>query len=789
MSDSNLIGKQIGQYQIQEQIGQGGMATVYRAYQPSINRSVAIKILPSQYAQDPNFVKRFEQEARAIAALEHPHILPVYDFGTQEGLTYMVMRYVKSGTLSNLMGSTLPYERVVRLISDVARALDYAHKRGVVHRDIKPSNILIDDNGEPLLTDFGIAKMMGGSGATQLTGAGSVLGTPAYMSPEQAQGVSIDGRTDIYSLGVVLYELLTGQQPYQAETPVAVVLKHLSEPLTSPRKINPNVPDPLEQVVIKAMAKEPGQRYQTAGEMQRALQQALMEIQSGGRTVSVPVSSTPTQNVTSAAPPAPKSGGKLGPWLIGGGIAVALLCVLGLGLLFFGMMASTSDRKVTPVAQASPTVVSIGIEKTATPTATPEAPVATPTLAQSSVDATPVPIVDIPGLDGEILLEDDFSSNHNDWATDEQKDEYGVTNSEFADGRYRMTQEAKQGVFVWNNLPDTDFDNFILSIEATIVDQKVADTFAYGLTFRENVADADLYTFEVDNKGYYSVSVRHKEEWKTLAKSTKLAAINLEGTNQLTVKAVGPSLTFYVNGHEATTLKDDTLAGGAIGLALDLYDQGDKATVDFDNLVVRAPNAEELAALGNDSGSIIFEDTFDSDAKGWSTGEFEDEYSQNEVTIENGYYTVNVTSKPDKLPYVEKQLPGRDFSDFVLTIEATPRDSETHYSYGVAFRLDEDGNVYVFEVGNDGLYAVLLYDDEWKKLKDWSSTPAIKPGETNRLIVSAKGSTLAFFVNDVQLTTLENDTITTGKIALVVDMAEGDKSAVVDFDNLVIRKP
>ena len=194
-----------------------------------------------------------------------------------------------------------------------------------------------------------------------------------------------------------------------------------------------------------------------------------------------------------------------------------------------------------------------------------------------------------------------------------------------------------------------------------------------------------------------------------------MSAIKPEGPNQLTVKAVGPALTFFVNGEEATTIEDDTLERGAIGVALELYDEGDKATVDFDNLVIRQVSAEELAALGNDSGSIIFEDTFDSDAKGWATGEFEDDYSQNEITVEDGRYTLSVTSKPDKLPYVEKLLPSREFSDFILSVEATPRDSETYYSYGVAFREDGDGNVYVFEIGNDGLYAVLLYDRRMEK--------------------------------------------------------------------------
>lgn len=800
MSDSNIIGKQIGQYQIEEQIGQGGMATVYKAYQPSINRHVAVKILPSQYAQDPNFVKRFEQEARAIAALEHPHILPVYDFGTQDGLTYMVMRYIKWGTLSKFMGQPLAPERIVGLIGDVASALDYAHKQGVVHRDIKPSNILIDNNGEALLTDFGIAKMMAGSSATQLTGAGSVLGTPAYMSPEQAKGEHIDGRTDIYSLGVVLYELLTGQQPYQAETPVALVLKHITEPLTSPRVIKPDIPGPLEQVVVKAMAKDPGQRYQTAGEFQRGLQLALREIESDVKTANIPISTTTqTKTVSGPTPAAPKSGSKIGPWLIGGGVAIALLCVLGGGLLVYGLMASTDgDRKGTPAA-VSPTAVAIGIEKTATPTATPPVLDPTPTPEESEPEPTPtennlpalepINLADVPGLNEEVLFEDDFSSNLNDWPTGDQKDEYGVTNTEFVDGAYRMTQEAKQGVFVWNNLTQVDYDNFVFSVEATPVEQQVADTFAYGITFRENVDDAEYYAFEVDTDGYFTVNVRTNEEWETLVEWTESPAINRQSSNQLTVKAVGPAFTFYINGHEVAAIEDDTLDTGAIGVALDLYDKGDKVTVDFDNLAIRAVSPDELALVEDSSDSILFEDTFDSDAKGWATGEFEDEYSQNEVTIENGRYILNVSSKPEKLPYVEKALPNRDFSDFILTVDATPRDTETHYSYGVAFRLDEDGNVYVFEIGNDELYAVLLYDDEWKKLKEWSSSSAIKPGETNRLIISAEGDKLTFFVNDVQLTTLEDDTISTGQIALVVDMAEGEKVATVEFDDLIIRKP
>lgn len=821
MADQDIIGKHIGQYEVVGQIGQGGMATVYKAFQPSINRYVAIKILPSQYAQDPNFVKRFEHEARAIAALEHPHILPVYDFGTQDGLTYMVMRYVEGGTLSNLMGQPMPAKQVVRLIGAVARALDYAHKQGIVHRDIKPSNILIDKNGEPLLTDFGIAKkLIEGSGATQLTGSGTVLGTPAYMSPEQAKGQPVDGRSDIYSLGVVLYELLTGQQPYQAETPLGVVLKHVSEPLPPPHSVNPDVPAPLEQIVIKAMAKDPNQRYPSLAEMEQALQTALKEIEGGASTINVPSPPTgSTRPLTEAVPPAPKKSGMTGPLLIGGGIVAVLLCLLGGGLALFRLAASPDDT--TPTV-AGRTPVSIGIEKTATPTPAsadlpPDSDTPTPelfatdelsiewtatmaalevemTAAAATFDAslaaiaTPDSSTDLPASDGEVVLEDTFESNQNNWHTGVEDDEYGHTEYSLTDGYYRITQEAAQNVFIWSKLRDTDFDNFVMSVEATPGDYTAP--FGYGLTLRENF-EGDLYVFELNTDGDFTVGAHQGGEWKTLQDWSPAEGAVADGPNQLTVRALDSSLTFSVNGQEVATIEDYALDRGVIGLGLELFEAGDKATIDFDNLVVQSLSSAGQALVQSDNGSsaILFEDTFDSDSSGWATGKFKDEYSQNEIVIQDGRYTMSVNSNPDKYSYVEKLLPNRRFDDFILTVEATPRDVEAHYSYGVAFREDEDGRVYVLEIGNDGYYAVLLYDEEWKNLKDWSTSPAIQPGETHKLMVSAVGETLTFYVNDVLLTTLQDDTLSEGEVGLVVDMAEGGKSATVDFDNLVIREP
>jgi hypothetical protein len=767
---SDLIGKTIGQYEIVEKIGVGGMATVYKAYQASINRYVAIKILPTQFAHDPNFVKRFTQEAKAIAALEHPYILPVYDFGTQEGMTYMVMRYIEGGTLAGLMGQPMSNERIVEIVGNMARALDYAHSQGVVHRDIKPSNILIDKHGEVLLTDFGIAKVMQDTGGTQLTGTGSILGTPEYMSPEQAEGVSVDHRSDLYSLGVVLYELLTGQPPYQAKTPLAVVLMHVKEPLPLPHTINPNVVEPLEQVVLKAMAKNRNQRYQTAAEMEQALKNALKEIESITPTTSLPAPETQGLAKPTPAPTPTKSGGAMGPLLMGGLLVAVLLCVGAIAIFAFVAVSGDGDggTAVSGEVTVSGDLFQATEEIEPPPTATETSAPPTPTRPGVEVD----PILPVAQLEGEELFRDNFESNQNNWTIGEENDEYGQYTADIVDGRYRMSQKADKGVFVWEQLPDGNFDDFVLVVDAIPVETNT-DSFGYGLTFRNNSDFGSLYAFEIDNDGYL-VSVLSAGEWKTLVDFTETSAINVGGPNQLMVKAVGPSLTFFINGEKAASIEDDTLQAGSIGMAIELYEAGDSVTVDFDNLTVYAIS------------DIIFEERFDSDANGWATGEFEDEYSQDEITIEDGQYTLRVTAK--KVSYVEKVLPNREFSDFILTLEATPHNTDDHYSYGVAFRENSDAHTYTFEIGNDGLYAIFLYDGEWNKLKDWSSAKAIKPGQTNELMVVAQGTTLTFFINAEELTTIEDDTLSEGKVGLVMDMFEEGKSVAVDFDNLIIRE-
>ncbi len=270
----DLTGKQFGPYRIVAPLGEGGMAAVYRAYQASVDRYVALKVLPRYFASDPQFVGRFQQEAKVLAKLQHLHILAVHDFGEADGYTYIVMPFVETGTLADLLqGEPLPLTQIGRIVSQVASALDYAHSQGVVHRDVKPSNILIDRHGNCLLTDFGIAKIV--EGTVAFTQTGGIIGTPTYMSPEQIRGDILDGRSDVYSLGVVLYEMATGRAPFRAETPPAIFVKHLHDPLPPPHLHNADIPEGVERVILKALSKEREDRFKTTGEMAAALEKGI----------------------------------------------------------------------------------------------------------------------------------------------------------------------------------------------------------------------------------------------------------------------------------------------------------------------------------------------------------------------------------------------------------------------------------------------------------------------------------------------------------------------------------
>lgn len=274
----DLSGHSIGRYHLITQLGEGGMATVYKAYDTRLEREVAIKIIrraafPLEMME--GVLKRFEREAKSLARMSNPNIVKVYDFGDYEGSPYLVLEYLPGGTLKKLLGKPLPWQDSLRLLLPIVRGVEYAHQRGIIHRDIKPANILITENGEPMLSDFGIAKILDtGSGNTALTGSGMAIGTPEYMAPEQWAGAT-SSKSDIYSLGIVLYEMITGRKPYIADTPAAILLKQATEPLPAPRNFVPGLPEEVEFLLVKALAREPENRYPTAEALISAMESLL----------------------------------------------------------------------------------------------------------------------------------------------------------------------------------------------------------------------------------------------------------------------------------------------------------------------------------------------------------------------------------------------------------------------------------------------------------------------------------------------------------------------------------
>ena len=275
----DLIGQSLGRYHIIEQLGEGGMAIVYKAYDTRLESDVAVKVIRTENLAPSilgRALKRFEREAKALAKLTHSNIVKVLDYGEYEGKPYLVMPYLPGGTLKErLQGKPMAYQEATQILIPVSRALAYAHQQGLVHRDVKPSNILITQSGDPMLTDFGIAKIIDEEATMDLTGTSATVGTPEYMAPEQVVSKSVDHRADIYALGVVFYEMVTGRKPFMADTPMAVLFKHASEPLPRPKNFVPSLPDAVEHILLKALAKKPEDRYQNMSDFATALENLL----------------------------------------------------------------------------------------------------------------------------------------------------------------------------------------------------------------------------------------------------------------------------------------------------------------------------------------------------------------------------------------------------------------------------------------------------------------------------------------------------------------------------------
>jgi serine/threonine protein kinase len=412
---SDLLGKSLGRYHILEQLGEGGMATVYKAYDTRLETDVAVKVIRTENLAPSvleRSLKRFEREAKSLAKLTHPNIVKVTDYGEYEGKPYLVMPYLPGGTLKDKLGKPISWREAIQILLPIARALDFAHRQNMIHRDVKPSNILITADGEPMLTDFGIAKILDMEETQDLTGTSAAIGTPEYMAPEQATARSVDQRADIYSLGIILYEMVTGRKPFTADTPMAVLIKQAHDPLPKPRQFAAGNPDAVEKVVIKALAKDPENRYKSMDEFSAAMKGLLGNkfanplkagtIYPTARAVEARVSSEPTVSAGEGAPATSllSMTSRRSKWLTGFGIiALIFSAAFGLRQIIVARLP-VATATVTGGAIASPSMAFASRTPTlALPSKTPE----------STATATLVPPTITPalGIGSTIISEND----------------------------------------------------------------------------------------------------------------------------------------------------------------------------------------------------------------------------------------------------------------------------------------------------------------------------------------------------------------------------------------------
>jgi serine/threonine protein kinase/DNA-binding LacI/PurR family transcriptional regulator len=378
MPFDNMIGKKIDDFMIEERLGQGAMAVVYKAFQASINRHVALKVirLDEGQGQAEEFRKRFALEAEVIARLEHIHILPIYAYGINDEMAYLAMRWLRGGSLSELLRHEgVSLDRAADLFKQVASGLSYAHAHGIIHRDLKPSNIMLDDAGNAYLTDFGLAKLTESSG--EITKSGTIVGTPAYMSPEQLRGDPLDHRSDIYSLGVILYNMVAGRLPFDTSSSdlVSIIYQHLEKPPTPPSEFNPECPPQVEEVIMTALQKDRDQRYNSADDMARALNLAL------GRPGSSDSISTPIPRFSSTQTRPISSGKKTNErnWMVIGAVALLLIVALAAGVLIVQNINTNNELNQAQTLEAgaiTAQAAALNLTETAalaSPTAPPQA--------------------------------------------------------------------------------------------------------------------------------------------------------------------------------------------------------------------------------------------------------------------------------------------------------------------------------------------------------------------------------------------------------------------------------
>lgn len=585
----------IGRYEIRAEIGRGGMAVVYLGHDPTFNRPVAIKVLPPQFLENDVLRARFEREARTIAALEHPAIVPVHDFGEQDGQLYLVMRYMPGGSLAErIKKGALPPRQAIDILAQLAPALDAVHARGIVHRDLKPANILFDAFGNPALSDFGIAQLS--EATVDLTGE-AVIGTPAYMSPEQVRsdGV-IDGRSDIYALGIILYEMLTGRQPYRAATPMSVAMKHLTEPVPQLHSLQPQFPAEVDTVLSKALAKDPQQRYPHATDLTATLRSLPNLPQAAADATVVDPEAAPLDEARAAAgspgelalpqqetipaaiptgqappareQPAPRPAGlSRRTWLLSLGAGTTLL-LGGLCVVVILVVAAYQSGLLSGLLPAAQTEAppSQAAGPTGAPAPATEAAVIPPAATEAA----------------SVLFADDFSTPGNGWPQ-------GSTNGaqyRYEDGAFWVT--ANRPDILYYALPDGSYGDASLAVQASL--ESGGGMSYFGLLCR--IQDADnFYYLVVRSDGYFTIGKLQGGKFTSLMPAGWTYNAGLAQAAPpyaLRADCAGDTLSLHLGDKKLGEAQDDDFTSGKVGLALAAIGEGQRLEVSFDDFVVRA---------------------------------------------------------------------------------------------------------------------------------------------------------------------------------------------------------
>lgn len=714
MTGDPLIGRHLGAFQILELIGQGGMAAVYKAMQPAMNRVVAVKVLSPQMAGNPAFLARFKQEAQMIASLEHAYILPVYDLGEQDGLVYIAMRFMGFGTIQSRLGrGPVPLRDTARWIEQIGAALDYAHQRGIIHRDVKPSNVLLDAQGNAFLADFGIAKWTAVS--AQLTGS-AVIGTPQYMSPEQGQGLKLDGRSDEYALAVMAYELITGRPPFQADTPLALVLKHVTEPLTPPLLIDPRVPAPVSDVIVKALSKNPDDRYPTTLAFAQALSAAIAASPPPA-TAQLPAAATLTEAIHATRTQSPARPRALKPILIA--LAMGLIAVAGIGgAVVLSAVQPTPER---PVA-----VVTLGPNVRLLPTATPR---------PAAVASTPVPVVastlEAPA-DCQPIFTETFDTASGDYPAGEQE---GAAWG-YGDGDYRIYIKAAN--YYQTRLIGPTFKDYEVAADLRFASDVTGD---YGLVLAAR-GDDDYLAFVVDGTQRFAVTRRSPNGSTIIQDWTFSSALNAGGAvNRLRAIQRGRDIALYANGVLLRLITDDgdPQRDRRVGFTAASFARGG-VDARLDNLRV----CEAPSAFSDNRVTLI--DTFDDNRNGWAPQRYS---AAGTSSIEDGKFQITARYEGQSFGWSDWN-PNVAFDQFTLAADLQLTDWVTTSQIGLLFGVQDLSNAYLFSLVADGRYRLYrIADGSYQTIADAQSSTAIRPGDgLNHVQLSMISNTLAISVNN-----------------------------------------